>query len=189
MAETIVYFEHEGEENTSKAVEIALEAAKEFGISHIVLATTKGNTARQFLGKKGVSVTAVSHAWGFKAKGENSLNAAVREELEKGGIKVHSSGHVLSGAERGLSTTFQGVYPVQIIANTLRFFGAGIKVAVEVATAALDAGLIPFGVPVIALGGTRSGADTVIILIPSYSASILETRIQRILAKPLSPSI
>jgi len=159
------------------------------GIQHIVLASTKGNTARYFKGQKGIKIIAVTHAWGFKTKGENSLNAETRAELEAGGIVVYSAAHALSGAERGLSNVFKGIYPVQVIASTLKFFGAGTKVAVEVSTAALDAGLIPYGKPIIALGGSRGGADTVLVLIPSYSASILETRIQRILAKPLSPSI
>ena len=189
MSDQIVYFEQEGETNTSRAVEIALTAAKDLGIRHVVLATTKGNTARHFKGQKDLKIIAVTHAWGFKVKGENSLKPETRAELEADGIVVFSGTHVLSGAERGLSATFQGVYPLQIIASALKFFGSGTKVAVEVATAALDAGLIPAGEPVIALGGTRGGADTVLVLVPSNSSTILETRVQRILAKPLVPSV
>jgi len=185
----ITYFTTEGESNTEEAVAIALKAAKELHIGHLVLATTHGKTPRHFLNKKDLNVVAVTHAYGFKAKGENSLSAADRAELQKGGIVVHSAGHVLSGAERGLSSVFKGIFPVEIIAQTLKFFGQGTKVAVEVAAAALDAGLIPFGEPVIAIGGTRGGADTVLVIVPSYSSTILETRIQQILAKPLSPSL
>jgi hypothetical protein len=189
MADQIVYFEKEGEVNTAQAVEIALKAAKDLGIRYLVLATTTGKTARLFKGQKHLRVIAVSHAWGFKTKGENSLKPETRAELETEGIVVFSGTHVLSGAEKGLSGVFKGVYPLQIIASALKFFGSGTKVAIEVATAALDAGLIPAGEPVIALGGTHGGADTVLVLIPSYSTTILETRVHRILAKPISPSI
>ena len=49
---------------------------------------------------------------------------------------------------------------------------------------ALDADVIEWGKPVVALGGTASGADTAIVITPGYSASILTTRIHEILCKP-----
>jgi uncharacterized protein len=189
MALDTLYFDIEGEANTAKTVRTALAAAKELNIRNIVVATTNGSTARCFIGKKEVSVVAVTHAYGFKEKGQNSVTDAVRAELIEEGIRVHTSAHVLSGAERGLSTRFGGINPVEIIAATLRFFGQGTKVAVEVAVSALDAGLIPYGEPVIAVGGTRGGADTAVVLIPAYSSNILDTRILRFLAKPLNPSV
>jgi hypothetical protein len=63
-------------------------------------------------------------------------------------------------------------------------FGQGIKVGVEIATMALDAGLIPFGVSVIAVGGSVRGADSAIILKPAHAKDILSTRIEEILCKP-----
>ena len=63
----------------------------------------------------------------------------VREELTQKGVKVLTTSHVLSGAERGISAKFGGVSPVEIIAQTLRMFGQGTKVCVEVSTMPLDA--------------------------------------------------
>jgi uncharacterized protein len=189
MADSVKYFEKEGEGNTEATVKIALEAAKSLGIKHIVVSSTTGKTARRFIGEKGVSIIAVSHAWGFKEKGKNSLPDETRQELSGAGIIVLSATHALSAGERGVSAASQGAYPLQIIAQSLKFFGQGTKVAVEIAVAALDSGLIPYGEPVIAVGGTRGGADTALVLVPSYSSSILETRIQRILAKPLAPTV
>ena len=100
------------------------------------------------------------------------------------GYKVLCTGHVLSGAERGLSRRFQGVSPVEVMAYTLRMFSQGTKVAVEVATMAADAGLIPVGEPVIAVGGTGGGADSAIILHAANANNILDTKIQEILCKP-----
>jgi hypothetical protein len=108
----------------------------------------------------------------------------VRQQLITSGIKVLTTTHVLSGAERGLSRKFGGTYPVEIMAHTLRMFGQGVKVCVEISVMALDAGLIPYGQPVIAVGGTGEGADTAVILTASHASSILETRIHEIICKP-----
>jgi hypothetical protein len=37
---------------------------------------------------------------------------------------------------------------------------------------------------VIAIGGSRSGADTALVIVPANSSRILETRIREVLAKP-----
>jgi len=188
MSETI-YFKEQGSANTQKTIDIAVAYARENGIRHIVVATTEGNTPRLLKGLSGIKVIAVTLAWGFRVKGENSVSGETRAELEAGGVTVHSAAHPLSGAEKALGDAFGGAYPVQIIADTLRFFGQGTKVAVEVATSALDAGLIPYGETIIAIGGSRSGADTAVTLVPSYSASIFETRIEKFLAKPLRATV
>ena len=115
---------------------------------------------------------------------ENELSAETRQELEQAGIRVLTTTHVLSGVERSLSRKFGGVYPAEIMAATLRMFGQGTKVAVEIAVMALDAGLIPHGEPVLAVGGTGRGADTVLLLRPAHAAHILDTRILEIICKP-----
>jgi len=97
---------------------------------------------------------------------------------------LHNKDSVPSGAERGMSKTFGGAYPVEIIAHTLRMFGQGTKVCVEVAIMALDAGLIPYGEPIIAIGGTGQGADTAVIITPSHASGIFETKIHEIICKP-----
>ena len=80
-----------------------------------------------------------------------------RSELTDLGMKVLTTTHVLSGAERGISKSFGGVYPVEIVAHSLRMLGQGTKVCVEVSIMALDAGLIPYGEPIIAIGGSVLG--------------------------------
>ena len=65
-----------------------------------------------------------------------------------------------------------------------RIHDQGVKVCFECAVMALDADVIEWGKPVVALGGTASGADTAIVITPGYSASILTTRIHEILCKP-----
>jgi uncharacterized protein len=179
------YFETEGSANTQAVIDLALETAAKQGIEHIVVATTQGQTPKLLKGAKGVKVIAVTHAFGFKEKGKSSITPETRQELTDAGITLHTASHTLSGIERGLtSKAGGGLFAAEIIAHTLRFFGQGTKVAVEVATSALDAGLIPQDAPVIAIGGTHSGADTAIVLVPANSNRILETRIREVLAKP-----
>jgi len=104
--------------------------------------------------------------------------------LRESGLKVLFATHVLSGAERGISKKFGGVYPVEIIANTLRMLGQGTKVCVEVGTMALDGRLIPKNEQIIAVGGTGKGADTAVVMVPAHAAEIMDTKIDEIICKP-----
>ena len=107
-----------------------------------------------------------------------------KEELERRGVKVVTAAHALSGAERGLKKSLGGSYPLEIMAATLKTMGEGTKVCFECAVMALDAGAVQYQKPIVALGGTASGVDTALIITPSYSASVLETRIHDFICKP-----
>ena len=184
-----MYFDSPGPENTGETVKIAVREAKGRQISHIVVASNTGATAfalaeeAQKQGYAGKFVC-VTHVYGFKENGKNELSDEDREKLEKQGIRICTAAHVLSSAERCLSRKFQGVYPAEIIAHSLRMLGQGMKVCVEIASMALDAGIVPHGKPLIALGGTGRGTDTAVILSPGYSSSVFDTRIHEILCKP-----
>jgi len=185
-----LWFEKEGPENTDQTLAAALEAARSQKLTHIVIATTSGETARKLgeltrAARWNGKIVAVSHAWGFREKGKNSLSEETRAALTASGITVISATHVLSGVERALSTKFQGVNPVEIIAHSLRLLGQGTKVAVEISSAALDAGALPWGQEVVAIAGTRTGADTAVVIRPDYSANLFDSRIRQYLAKPL----
>jgi len=78
----------------------------------------------------------------------------------------------------------QGIYPAEIIASALRLFGQGTKVAIEIAVMALDAGLIPYGVDVIAIAGSNEGADTALIIRPAHSQNFFSTKVKEIVCKP-----
>lgn len=180
-----MYFAEEGKINTGKVAELVIDTALKRGIGHIVVASCSGETAGFFKGLDATNVVCVTHANGFAEKGKNEMPEEVRHELLNSGIKVLTTTHVLSGAERGISKKFGGAYPVEIIAHTLRMLGQGVKVCVEIAVMTLDAGLIPFGEPVIAVGGSGEGADTAVILVPSHAAGIFDTRIREIICKPV----
>lgn len=179
-----MYFDEKGINNTEKCVGLALQVARERNIKNIVVATTVGDTPKLLKEEKDLNIVCVTHAYGFKEAGENELSDEIRKELEDSGIKVLSTGHALSGAERGISGKYGGINPVQLIADSLRMLGQGTKVCVEIGTMALDAGLIPYGEEIIAIAGSSRGADTALIMTPAYSSKILETKINEVICKP-----
>lgn len=180
-----MYFDSPGSQNSKQTAELALSAARQYGIKDIVVASRTGGTVELFGYPDDINLICVTHAFGFHENGTNSMSRETRQALEAKGVRVITATHVLSGVERALSTKFGGINPVEIIAHTLRLLGQGVKVAVEIATMAADAGLIKPGVPVIAVGGTRDGADTAIILRAAHANRFFETKIDRIICKPL----
>ncbi len=178
-----MYWKSSGESHSVATVELALEAAAARRIGHIVVASNSGKTAALLAGKA-PHLVCVTHAHGYPVPGASEMPDATRALLKEQGVKVLTTTHVLSGAERGISKKFGGVYPVEIIAQTLRMFGQGMKVCVEISVMALDAGLIPYGEEIIAIGGSGGGADTAIILRPAHAANIFETVVSEIICKP-----
>lgn len=179
----MIVFEAIGKENTAATVDIALKKAKELDCA-IVLSSNSGASAEAVL-KKASEV-------GYTGKVvvvRNASNAAMmlpesRKALEARGCTVVAAANALSAGERSLSTRLKGIYPLEIMAYTLRIFGQGVKVCVECATMALDADAVPSNTPVVALGGTGVGLDTAVVLTPSVSASLLDTKIHEVLCKP-----
>lgn len=70
------------------------------------------------------------------------------------------------------------------MADTLRCFSQGMKVAVEISIMAAEAGLVQAGEIILAVAGTGDGCDTAIIIKPAYARKIKETRILEIICKP-----
>lgn len=184
----MVLFENAGKQNTEETVRIALKRAMELDCE-IVAASTLGVTAD-------VLLTAAKEA-GFKnkivivrgctskqRKGVNLMKPEVRDDLLARGAHIVTAAHALSAGERSMSTKHRGTYPLEIMAETLRTFGQGTKVCFEISVMALDADELTFGVPVVALGGSHRGADTALVITPSYSASVLDTVINEVLCKP-----
>ena len=177
-------FDQPGKTNTLQTLEAAAARGRDRGIDEIVLATTTGETACQALDIcEGFKLTAVTYHCGFKAPFEPVMPADVHRDLTARGVRVVTATHALSGAERGLSKKHAGLYPVILMADTLKLFGQGTKVAVEVAVMAADAGTLS-GRDVIAVGGSSKGADTALVLKPAHAAMIFELKIREIICKP-----
>ncbi|MDD4321332.1 MAG: pyruvate kinase alpha/beta domain-containing protein [Acidaminococcaceae bacterium] len=169
---------------TNDVIKCATDYAKDNNIQYIVTASITGNSLPELVNSFDGEIICVTHVNGYKIPGENEFPADLRQEFASKGVKFLTAAHVLSGAERGVSSVFKGMYPVEIIAQSLRMLGAGTKVGVECAVMALDAGLIPFNTKVLSLGGTGRGLDTAIVITPGYAQKIFSTRIHKILIKP-----
>ena len=179
-----MYFDSPGKINSKNTIDLALKVAVERNIKYLVVASSTGETAKLIGNTNNINVICVTSVNGSKEPGKSRVPQEVRNELTDLGIKVLTTTHVLSGAERGISKAFGGAYPVEIIAHSLRMLSNGTKVCVEVSIMALDAGLIPYGEPIIAIGGTSKGSDTAVIITPSHASSIFETKIHEIICKP-----
>ena len=175
-------------DNTARALAIAMEEAARLD-AWVVVASSSGETAsaalsaaREF-GDAGRLVI-VSSVFGSRGPGDNGMKEEYVREMAEAGVRIVTAAHMLSGAERAMSTKFRGIYPVEVIAHTLRMFSQGVKVAVEIGAMALDAGAIPHGKPIVGVGGTGRGADTAVALTPAYTNDIFSTKIHEILCKP-----
>ena len=179
----MIGFEHTGKENTDATIEAALEAAKKYNINKIVVASTKGETAKKLMncGKK---VTVVTHQAGYKERGVQEFPEELRRELVNAGMNILTTTHFLAGADRALNFKFNGVYPAELIAHTLRILGQGFKVCVEIAVMAMDAGYINAEEDIIAIGGSAKGADTAVILRPGHSQYFFDTDVKEIICMP-----
>jgi len=174
--------------NTPRALEIAVDEAVRLN-APLLVATSSGETAVAAMNAargKGIldRLFIISSVFGSRGPDNNGMLAEHKNELDGAGVRVVTAAHVLSGAERAMSTKFRGIYPSEIIAHTLRMFSQGVKVTVEIGAMALDAGVIKHGTPVVAVGGTGRGADTVVVLTPAYTQDIFATHIHEILCKP-----
>ncbi len=176
-------------ELTSKVARLSAEKALELGIRHIVVASNSGRTAIEvlkaareaFAGKEVPKVVCVTHMVGFSADGVDEMEPSARAELSREGVMVLTTTHLFGGVERSLSGQHKGIYPLSMIANALKLFGQGAKVAVEVSVMALDSGLIPHGEDVIGIGGSGRGADTALIIRPAHSTRFFDTRVKGVI--------
>ncbi|MGB9937652.1 MAG: pyruvate kinase alpha/beta domain-containing protein [Methanobacterium sp.] len=185
MEKTINYFENKGAENTDKIVELVIERKEELNIKNIVVASVSGKTALKLRkAMPDVNIISITHHAGFKGKGELEISQEAIEELKENNITLYVGSHALSGVGRGISNKFGGVTPVEIIAATLRMFGQGIKVCVEISVMAADAGLIPVDEEIIAVGGTAWGADAASVLKAAHMNNFFDLQIKEIIAMP-----
>lgn len=186
MKRQVEYFEKSGAENTKQCIEIVKGLVKE-GHKNIAIATTSGETgllfAKEFSGK-GLNIVIITHSAGFKGPNQDEMDPRKRGEIIKLGAKIYTGTILTHSIETGLAQKFSGSYPTLLIAQTLRRLGEGVKVCCEIVMEGCDAGLVPEGEPVIAVGGTGHGADTVCIIKSAASKRFLDLKVMEILAKP-----
>ncbi len=182
----IVYFDSPGKENTENVLMLAKKRFDEGDIDKVVVASATGETAVKalsFFSPKDMVV--VTYHAGFDEPGSIEMKEENRRILEEKGIRILMASHILSGIERSLSSRFSGIYPVEIIAETLRsLFGHGLKTCVEISVMCCDAGLVSPFKDIIAIAGTGDGADTACVIKPANMNRFFSLRVKEIICMP-----
>ena len=179
------YFEVAGRQNTDTLLEVVKEYVKQVGIEDVVVASTTGETGAKAAALfKGVNLVIVTHHTGFSAPGEQELEETTRQQILAKDARILTATHALSGVERAIRRNFGTIEPLEIIANTLRLFGEGTKVCVEIVLMAADAGLIPVNRDVVAIAGSGRGADTALLIKAANSSRFFNLEVKEVIAKP-----
>ena len=180
-----LYFEAKGKQNTNTLLERVREYADKTGVRDVVVASTTGETgvaaSKVF---NNLNLVVVTHHSGFSTPGVHELEEENRRQILTNGAKILTATHALSGVERAIRKEFGTIEPLEVIANTLRLFGEGTKVCVEIVLMAADAGLIPVNREVLAVAGSGRGADTALLIKPANASRFFELEIKEIIAKP-----
>ncbi len=181
----IIYFDEAGSKNTSMTLKAARERADELDIKTIVVASTHGKTALEafdMLGDKEIIVVTICES--FREKGW-TMSPEKRDEITSKGMKILTCPHTLGdGVGSSIAEKHGGRSVEEIVRDTLYRFCQGMKVCVEITLMAADAGLIDVDKEVIAIAGTDGGADTAIVIKPSYSRKFYDLAVREIVAKP-----
>jgi hypothetical protein len=181
-----LYFKAPGPQNTEEVLKAVKQRARQLSIKTILVATCSGKTglrALEVLGSER-TVVAITHVTGFTGPNQQELPDTVRGELIQKRARVFTGQHAFGGVGRGIRNKL-GTFEVdEIMAWTLRLFGQGTKVAIELALMAADAGLARTDEDVISIGGTATGADTALVVKPSNSAKVFDLKVREVICKP-----
>lgn len=184
----ITYFDKQGDDYTDELI-LAVKDKLDLidGIKHVLIASASGESAlklRQAIDDDDITIINVSHNVGFSADNESDISPEMIEKLESVGVKTYQGIHAFSGAARGVTGKYGGFSPLDVVADTLRMFSHGVKVSAEISLMAADAGLIPVGEEIIAIGGRAHGVDTAVILTPVNSKNLFNLEFHEIIAMP-----
>jgi hypothetical protein len=180
LEEKIIYFEKPGVGNTEGTLHLTIERAKARGITKIVLASTRGDTARlaaKRLTGTGITMVVIPHQYGF-GPGQRFPPELVKT-LEKQGHAVHFATHLFH------TENLYGIATPRVMAVLLRTFSQGMKVCFEIVMMAVDGGLVAAGEKVIVIAGTGNGTDTAIVVVAASSRDLPNLHITEIICKPL----
>ncbi|MFX0030377.1 MAG: hypothetical protein ACFE8B_14285 [Candidatus Hermodarchaeota archaeon] len=187
----VTYFETGGPHNTDKALEIAKKYSDQFNIKDIIMASTTGSTAEKSLehfDPNTYNLVVITHSYYFVGPNvRQEFPEDKMAELKDKGLKFFIGTHAFAGPERSMRMTLKQWGPVEIMAKYLRTnFSQGMKVCMEIALMAADAGLLEdLERDIICIGGTGRGADTVCIIKPTPTSLFDKLRVKMILCKPL----
>jgi hypothetical protein len=144
---------------------IARQRAEELGIKTILITSTKGDTtikAVELL--KGPRVITISHTTSSRVPNIQKFTEEKRKKVGSKGCSVLTTTHAFTRVNRILRPKYETMVIGKIITNVLCVFGHGMKLIGEIALMITSNGPVPTDKGVIAIKGSRRGADTSIVL-------------------------
>lgn len=190
----ILYFRYCGEINTQKVLEAAKKRCEETGITTVIVASETGRSALRavdvFAGTK-IRLIVVTHypasTWG--PKGDIPIGLLreeyknTRQKLLESGAKIVQGTRPFAPPSRSLGWEYPT--PEGIMDKTLDVFGAGTKIAMEVAIMAADAGEVNDGQEVCTCAGTYKGLDTALLVRTTVSMHFFsDFEVREIVVRP-----
>lgn len=196
MKRLVYYFDTYGPENTQDVILAVANRLQDGDISAVVIASTSGQTAVEFvrrIGLSGLRLVCVSDP--PQASNYPGLTPENREFLEKSGVAiVDRVPYASTSYSWGARENVYGALDLRVVIfDAFRLVGGnGLKVAIEVGLMATDGGVIRAGERIISVGGTERGADTAIVMKAAFSQNLLakdpkeRPEVLEILAMPLA---
>ncbi len=172
--------------STTEVLGISKKYAEEHGIDDVVVASTGGETGEKTIDHfdpKKFNVVVVGHSTGFGRTNEQELSEAAVAKIEKAGGKVFVGPMIFHNINSAIGEK-EGYSSGDLVADTLRLFGQGTKVALECVLMAADAGLVEAGKSVLSIAGTGDGADTALLIHSANSKNFFDSRVQEVVVKP-----
>ena len=190
----IVYLRYCGEVNTEKVLRLAKKRCEELGINEVVIASETGRSALEavdvFRGTE-ARIIVVTHYPAITPGPKGKIPIGLkREEYSEVLSRLTENGVVVVQGSRPFappSRSIKWTYPTAegIVDKTLEIFGAGTKIAIEVAIMATDAGQVNEGEEIISCAGTFKGLDTALVVRATYSMNFFrDFEIREIIARP-----
>lgn len=184
-----LYFRSGGRGCTELTLEAAFRRAVQIGAQHFLLATTTGFTAErayaamQRHGWAGQLVVITEHT-GYHAPGTNLFPDELRSWFRDRGVVVHTATHAFSSIARSFRIRWSGIELGETVAESFRRVSRGTKTCLEIAVMAADAGIVPPGTDVVAVGGASRGCDTALVVSPSTMNYFFELKVREVIALP-----
>ncbi len=185
MKRTIRFFPHYGPENTGEVIESVIERLQDTDIQTLVVASSTGEMAirmAQRLQETDLPVRIIAVCdppWAIgKVPKAGRISDDNKARLMAMGAEVVDT---VPYASRAYSTgasnnVYEALDLLVVVFDAFRMVGGnGLKVAIEVALMATNAGRIQPGQEVISVAGTGNGLDTAVVVKAAYSIDIFST--------------
>lgn len=187
MKTELLLFDEPGPQNTEETLAVARRRAEELRLQNVVVATSTGRTALMALDAfegTGARIIGVTLHAGYWDVYEPPDEAKIAEANKRGAAIITATHGLMGSVESAVKEKFGGIPPMELIAHTYYTFSQGMKVCVEVALMAADAGYVENAEEVIAIGGTGEGADTAVVLKAAYTTNFFDVNVREVLAMP-----